>query len=74
MPAEHSGFKFDPWAYYPDACVLPDGSIFAVGDHQRLKNKYGPYGGLVTAMRFRIRSPEEGEGIELLPIGEEPKR
>ena len=48
---------------------MPDGSIFAVGDHQGFKNKFGPFGGEVTAMRFRIRSPQEGEGIELLPIG-----
>ena len=63
------GFKFDPLAYYPNACVLEDGSIFVVGDHQGFRNKFGPFGAEVTAMRFRIRSPEEGEGIELLPIG-----
>jgi len=68
-PAPDRGFKFDPLAYYPDACVLEDGSIFAVGDNQGFKNKYGPYGSRVTAMRFRIKTPEEGEGIELLPIG-----
>ena len=44
-------------------------AIFAVGDHQRFKNKFGFYDAEVTAMRFRIRSPVEGESIELLPIG-----
>ncbi len=69
-PAPDRGFKFDPIAYYPDACVLEDGSIFAVGDHQGFECEYGPYGAETTAMRFRIKSAEEGEGIELLPIGE----
>jgi len=69
-PARDRGFRFDPLAYYPDGCVLGDGSIFVVGDHQKLKNQFGPYGAEVTAMRFRIRSAEEGDGIELLPIGE----
>jgi len=64
------GFEFDAWAYYPDACVLDDGSIFAVGVRQGFKNKYGPFGALVTAMRFRIKAPEEGDGIELLSIGD----
>jgi hypothetical protein len=73
-PARNRGFQFDPLAYYPDACVLEDGSILAVGDHQKLKNRFGPYGAEVTAMRFRIRSPEEGDGIELLPIGESSKK
>ena len=71
-PAKEHGFICDPLAYYPDACILEDGSLFVVGDHQGFKNEYGPYGGEVTAMRFRIRTPEEGEGIELLPIGGEP--
>ena len=67
------GFQFDPIAYYPDTCVLDDGTIFAVGSHEGLgKNQYGPAGAEVTAMRFRIRSPEAGEGIELLPIGGPP--
>jgi hypothetical protein len=80
-PAADRGFKFDPISYYPDACVLEDGSIFTVGQHEGLsfindqaswssiKNRYGPHGALVSAMRFRIKSPKEGEGIELLPIG-----
>ena len=39
-------------------------------DSDRLgKNQYGPAGAEVTAMRFRIKTPAEGEGIELLPIG-----
>ena len=66
------GFKFDPLAYYPDACVLEDGSILAVGVRQRIKNKFGLFGAECLAMRFRIKSPEEGEGIELLPIGGPP--
>jgi photosystem II stability/assembly factor-like uncharacterized protein len=66
-PAPNRGFKFDPHAYYPNACVLGDGSIFVVGDHQGFENKFGPYGAEVTAIRFRIRTPEQGEGIELLP-------
>ena len=74
-PAANRGFQFDPLAYYPDACVLDDGSLFAVGSHEGLgKNRYGPAGAEVTAMRFRIRSPAEGEGIELLPIGGPPVR
>lgn len=68
-PAADRGFVYAPLGYYPSACALDDGSIFAVGDHQGFKNKYGPYGAEVTGMRFRIRSPEEGDGIELLPIG-----
>ena len=71
-PEKERGFICDPLAYYPDACILEDGSIFVVGDHQGFKNKYGPYGAEVTAVRFRIKTPEEGEGIELLPIGSEP--
>ena len=69
-PTSDRGFIFNPHAYYPDACVLEDGSIFAVGDRQGFENKYGPYGAEVTAMRFRIKSHGEGEGIELLPMGE----
>ena len=71
-PADNRGFKFDPLAYYPNACVLEDGSLFVVGDHQGFKNKFGPYGAEVTAVRFRIRTTEEGEGVQLLPIGDEP--
>ncbi len=71
-PGRDRGFQFDPIAYYPDACVLDDGTIFAVGDHQGFKNRFGHYGAEVTAMRFRIRSAEEGDGIELLPIGGGP--
>ena len=71
--APDRGFQFDPRAYYPDACVLADGSIFAVGDYQQgKKNKFGPYGSSVSAIRFRIKSAAEGEGIELLPIGGKP--
>ncbi len=70
-PGEDRGFTYDPLAYYPDACVLEDGSIFAVGSHEGLgKNRYGPAGAEVTSMRFRIKSPKEGEGIELLPVGD----
>ena len=64
------GFQFDPLSYYPDACLLDDDTIFVVGDHQGFACEYGPYGAESIAMRFRIREPEEGEGIELLPIGE----
>ena len=71
-PTTEHGFRCDPLAYYPDGCVLDDGSILVVGDHQGFKNEYGPYGAEVTAIRFRIKTPEEGEGIELLPIGGEP--
>ena len=68
-PAQDRGFKFDELAYYPNACVLEDDSIFVVGDHQGFKNKFGPFGAEVTAVRFRVQTSEEGEGIELLPIG-----
>ena len=69
-PAKDRGFKYDPIAYYPDACVLDDGSIFAVGVREGLgKNEFGPHGAEVSAMRFRIKTSREGEGIELLPIG-----
>ena len=69
-PAPDRGFRFDPLAYYPDACVLEDGSVFAVGVRQRIANELGPFGAETLAMRFRIKSAEEGEGIELLPIGD----
>ena len=70
-PAEDRGFKYDPIAYYPDACVLEDGTIFAVGNDESYgkENEFGPRGADVTSMRFRIKSPQEGEGIELLPVG-----
>ena len=69
-PADDRGFNYDPIAYYPDACVLEDGTIFAVGVHEGLgKNEFGPHGAEVTSMRFRIKSSPEGEGIELLQIG-----
>jgi len=71
-PAPDRGFTYDPIAYYPSACALPDGSIFAVGDNQGFKNKFGPYGARSIAIRFRIKTPEEGEGIELLPIAGKP--
>lgn len=68
-PHPNRGFIFNPIAYYPDACVLDDGSIFSVGDHQGFASYLGEYSAEVTAVRFRIRSQEEGDGIELLPIG-----
>ena len=70
-PAEDHGFQYDPLAYYPDACVLEDGTIFAVGNDETYgkENEFGPRGADVTSMRFRIKSPQEGEGIELLPVG-----
>jgi len=68
-PAPDRGFTFDPRQYYPNACVLDDGSIFAVGVRQRIKNEFGPFGAETLAMRFRIKSSKEGEGIEILPIG-----
>ena len=46
-----------------------DGSIFMVGQREGFKNRFGPHGAEVTSVRFRIKRPEEGEGIELLPIG-----
>ena len=73
-PARDRGFKFDELAYYPNACVLEDDSIFVVGDHQGFKNKFGPFGAEVTAVRFRVKSPKEGEGIELLPIGDDSSK
>ena len=68
--APDRGYKFGPLQYYPNACLLKDGSIFSVGVRQRIKNRFGPFGAETLAMRFRIRPPEEGEGIDLLPIGE----
>ena len=68
-PAPGRGFKCDPKSYYPSACVLQDGSIFMVGQREGFKNKFGPHGAEVTSVRFRIKKPEEGEGVELLPIG-----
>ena len=68
-PAPGRGFKCDPKSYYPSACVLEDGSIFMVGQREGFKNRFGPHGAEVTSVRFRIRKPEEGEGVELLPIG-----
>ena len=47
---------------------MPDGSIFMVGDHQGFRNRYGPTGSETVATRFRIRTAQEGEGIEMLPI------
>ena len=68
--APDRGFRFDPLQYYPNVCLLKDGSIFSVGVRQRIKNEFGPFGAETLAMRFRIKPPDEGEGIELLPIGE----
>ena len=68
-PAPGRGFKCDPKSYYPSACVLEDGSIFMVGQREGFKNRFGPHGAEVTSVRFRIKKPEEGEGVELLPIG-----
>ena len=47
-----------------------DGSIFMVGQREGFRNRFGPHGAEVTSVRFRIRKPGEGEGVELLPIGE----
>ena len=68
--APDRGYKFGPLQYYPNACLLKDGSIFSVGVRQRINNSFGPFGAETLAMRFRIRPPGEGEGIDLLPIGE----
>ena len=68
-PAPGRGFKCDPKSYYPSACVLEDGSIFMVGQREGFKNRFGPHGAEVTSVRFRIKQPQEGEGVELLPIG-----
>ena len=67
-PAADRGFQADPLAYYPSACVLPDDSVFMVGDHQGFPNRFGPFGAEVVACRFRILDEEEGEGVEVLPI------
>jgi hypothetical protein len=78
MPSPKYGFQYDPWSYYPSACVLEDGSIFVVGTHEGIAadmesavgaNPFGPRTCVVPAMRFRIKSAAEGEGIELLPLG-----
>ena len=54
----------------PNACVLQDGTLFAMGSHEGLgKNEYGPAGAEVTSMQFRIKGPKEGKGIPLLPVG-----
>jgi len=68
LPQPDRGFTADEFAYYPSACTLEDGSIFMVGDHQGFPNCYGPYGAEVIATRFRIRSADEGDGVEILPI------
>jgi hypothetical protein len=67
-PAPDRGFTADKYAYYPSACLLPDDSIFMVGDHQGFNNPHGPFGAEVVATRFRILAEDEGEGIEILPI------
>jgi hypothetical protein len=69
MPALDRGFQVDNLAYYPAACLMPDDSIFMVGDHQGFANRYGPFGGEVVATRFRIRTAAEGNGVEVMPIG-----
>ena len=66
--APDRGFSADAFAYYPSACLMPDDSIFMVGDHQGFPNPYGPFGAEVVASRFRILSGHGGEGIEILPI------
>lgn len=66
--APDRGFQADRFAYYPSACVLPDDSVFVVGDHQGFANRFGPYGAEVVASRFRIRTEAEGDGIEPLPV------
>lgn len=75
-PAANGGFQINPWAYYPSACVLQDGSILVAGHNEwysrdgcPFENPYGGHTGVITAVRFRIKSPAEGEGLELLPIG-----
>ena len=70
-PAPDRGFQVDKFAYYPSGCVLADGSVFMVGDHQGFANRYGPHGSEVVATRFRILGPDEGDGFERLPIGGE---
>lgn len=67
-PAPDRGFQVDRFAYYPSACVLPDDSLFVVGDHQGFANRHGPFGAEVVATRFRIQSADEGEGVAVLPI------
>ena len=70
-PAPDRGFQVDKFAYYPSGCVLADGSVFMVGDHQGFANRSGPHGSQVVATRFRILGPNEGDGFERLPIGGE---
>ena len=36
MAAEDHGFQHDPLAYYPNACGIQDGSLFAGGSHEHL--------------------------------------
>jgi hypothetical protein len=67
-PAPDRGFTTDRYAYYPGACLMPDDSIFMVGDHQGFANPYGPFGAEVIATRFRILAENEGEGIEIMRI------
>jgi hypothetical protein len=73
-PAANAGFQVNPWAYYPSACVLADGSILVAGHMEwytqkgcPFDNPYGGQTGVITAVRFRVKSPAEGEGVELLP-------
>ena len=70
-PAADRGFVADEYAYYPSGCLMPDGSIFMVGDHQGFANPYGSFGAEVVAGRFRILEEGEGEGVEVLPIAGE---
>lgn len=68
MPAPDRGFQVDEMAYYPSGCLMPDDSIFMVGDHQGFANSYGPFGGEVVATRFRLREANAGDGVEVLAI------
>ncbi len=77
LPEAGTGFQFDPISYYPSVCELKDGSLFAVGlcevnakEYISVfgENRFGPRTGVVSSMKFRIKKPEEGEGIELLDI------
>ena len=67
-PAPDRGFTTDRYAYYPGAWLMPDDSIFMVGDHQGFANPYGPFGAEVIATRSRILAENEGEGIEIMRI------
>jgi hypothetical protein len=70
-PTPDRGFIYNPHSYMVSAVVLHDNSIFAVGTHEGVApNAVGHWGSQLTATRFRIKNPEEGEGIELLPIGQ----